>query len=224
MPVDLELSPLGSPLDSFLTPNQLRGLASCPYCGVSSPIMQSVWQTQQLAARGDQGKKSEWGAHQCTSCAGVVVVMGVAGKTRNVGSVPIARMFPAGRKASDKLPAIAATFLQQAFSTLHAPDAAAVMAGSAVDAMLKHLGLNDGSLYVRIDQAREKGLLTKGMADWAHSVRLGSNRPRHADVDNPHVSSEDAQRSVNFAEALGNFLFVLTAQIEEAAKAAGGGK
>lgn len=99
---------------------------------------------------------------------------------------------------------------------LHAPDAAAVMAGSAVDAMLKARGYQDGSLYARIDKAKIDALLTAGMADWAHSVRLGSNRPRHADMDSPHVSPADAKRSVEFAEALGNFLFVLTAQIEEA--------
>ncbi|KQS48252.1 hypothetical protein ASG20_14200 [Sphingomonas sp. Leaf198] len=107
-------------------------------------------------------------------------------------------------------------FLKQAFDTLHAPDAAAVMAGSAVDAMLKEHGYLEGSLYSRIDKAKTDALLTAGMADWAHSVRLGSNRPRHADMDSPHVSPADAKRSVDFAEALGNFLFVLTAQIEEA--------
>lgn len=82
--------------------------------------------------------------------------------------------------------------------------------------MLKARGYQDGSLYARIDKAKIDALLTAGMADWAHSVRLGSNRPRHADMDSPHVSPADAKRSVDFAEALGNFLFVLTAQIEEA--------
>jgi hypothetical protein len=54
------------------------------------------------------------------------------------------------------------------------------------------------------------------MADWAHEVRLGSNRPRHADEKRPHVSSEEAKQSVEFAEALGQFLFVLTARIDRA--------
>jgi Domain of unknown function (DUF4145) len=58
-----------------------------------------------------------------------------------------------------------------------------MVAGSAVDAMLKHHGYKDGSLYARIDEALKDNLLTKGMADWAHEVRLGSNRPRHADED-----------------------------------------
>lgn len=125
-------------------------------------------------------------------------------------------VFPTVQTVAAEIPPMAQRFLQQAMDTLHAPDAAAVMAGSAVDAMLKHSGYTDGSLYKRIDQAQTDGLLTKGMADWAHSVRLGSNRPRHADEDKPHVSPEEAKRSVRFAQSLGDFLFVLTAQIEDA--------
>lgn len=98
------------------------------------------------------------------------------------------------------------------------------MAASAVDAMLKALGYRDGSLYDRIDKAVADSVLTKGMADWAHSVRLGANRPRHADVEQPHLSADEARQSVEFTEALGSFLFVLKARIDRgiaAAKAVG---
>jgi hypothetical protein len=99
------------------------------------------------------------------------------------------------------------------------------MAGSAVDAMLKSLGYSEASLYSRIDKAVEDHKLTTEMGDWAHEVRLGSNRPRHADKDKPNVSADEAQQSVEFAEALGYFLFVLSSRIKkgtEAAKAASG--
>ena len=96
------------------------------------------------------------------------------------------------------------------------------MAGSAVDAMLKARGLETGNLYTRIDEALASNLLTKGMADWAHEVRLGSNRPRHADKERPHVSPEEAKQSVEFADALGNFLFVLTARVNRGLKEATG--
>jgi hypothetical protein len=124
-------------------------------------------------------------------------------------------MFPDAKAAHEDIPEPARTFLQQAYETLHAPDAAAVMAGSAVDAMLKANGLVEGTLYKRIDEALEKNLLTKGMADWAHEVRLGSNRPRHADAEKPHVSPDEAKQAVGFAEALGTFcLSSLLASIE----------
>jgi hypothetical protein len=133
---------------------------------------------------------------------------------------PVEEIFPPPKEAHEDIPEVARRFLQQAYDTLHAPDAAAVMAGSAVDAMLKARGLTEGSLYKRIDEALAANLLTQGMADWAHSVRLGSNRPRHADTENPHVSPEEARQSVEFAEALGSFLFVLTAKVERGLRAA----
>lgn len=139
---------------------------------------------------------------------------------QNNGQMPVLELFPDAKRAHDDIPQPARSFLQQAFETLHAPDAAAVMAGSAVDAMLKFHKLVDGSLYARIDEALKQHLLTEGMAKWAHSVRLGSNRPRHADAEKPHVSPDEAKQSVEFAEALGNFLFVLTAKIDRGIKAA----
>lgn len=97
------------------------------------------------------------------------------------------------------------------------------MAASAVDAMLKRSGYSDGSLYARIDQAVEAGTLTSGMAEWAHHVRLEANRPRHADEDDPHVSIEGAKAVVEFAEALGQFLFVFPERVRLAAELAGNG-
>ena len=137
-------------------------------------------------------------------------------------SVAFIGLFPDAKTAHEDIPEPARTFLQEAYETLHAPDAAAVMAGSAVDAMLKARGLETGNLYTRIDEALASNLLTKGMADWAHEVRLGSNRPRHADKERPHVSPEEAKQSVEFADALGNFLFVLTARVNRGLKEATG--
>ena len=137
-------------------------------------------------------------------------------------SVAFIGLFPDAKTAHEDIPEPARTFLQEAYETLHAPDAAAVMAGSAVDAMLKARGLETGNLYTRIDEALASNLLTKGMADWAHEVRLGSNRPRHADKERPHVSPEEAKQSVEFADALGNLLFVLTARVNRGLKEATG--
>ena len=157
-----------------------------------------------------------WGCFVCVSCGSVVTVAG----SPNGNLIDVSDIFPPPRAAHEDVPEPARTFLQQAYDTLHAPDAAAVMAGSAVDAMLKAKNYRDGSLYDRIDQSLADHVLTQGMADWANSVRLGSNRPRHADAEKPHVSPEEAKQSVEFAEALGNFLFVLTAKIQRGLEAA----
>jgi hypothetical protein len=140
----------------------------------------------------------------------------------NTGIAQIETLYPPAQTPADDLPPAARRFLQQAMETLHAPDAAAVMAGSAVDAMLKHLSFTEGSVYNRIEKAVEANVLTKSMGEWAHSVRLGSNRPRHADSEKPHVTPEEAAQSVEFATALGQFLFVLTARVERGIKQAKG--
>lgn len=194
--------------------SKLHGLRRCPYCSVATPNMNRVWSDT------PNGESEEvWAAYRCENCNSVTICVGDLSKSY----FTVDNFYPKTKKAHEDIPEVARKYLQQAYETLHAPDAAAVMAGSAVDAMLKACGLGEGSLYSRIDKALDQGILTQGMANWAHEVRLGSNRPRHADADKPHVSEEEAKRSVDFAEALGNFLFVLTARIERgitAAKAA----
>lgn len=143
------------------------------------------------------------------------------GKNGDASEEPVIYQYiPQARQAHEDIPVPARTYLEQAMSTLHAPDASAVMSGAAVDAMLKLLGYEKGSVYARIDQAMNDHKITQNMGEWAHSVRLGANRPRHADLDSPHVSAEEATQSLEFAEALTFFLFVLTKRIERGREAA----
>ena len=196
----------------------LNSLDKCPHCGVSSPYLPLQWFGKTVGTKFHLERN--WGVFCCNSCGGLITAASSnLGSSRNLTDW-LDVVFPAPATASGDIPVTARNFLQQAMDTIHAPDAAAVMAGSAVDAMLKAKNLFEGSLYSRIDQARDQGILTQGMADWAHQVRLGSNRPRHADSENPHVSLDEAKQSVDFAEALGNFLFVLTAKIERGLAAA----
>jgi Domain of unknown function (DUF4145) len=159
-----------------------------------------------------------WVVFSTTCCAGLLLAQGSEGD--NAPHASIETLYPAARSAAAEIPDPARRYLQQALETLHAPDAAAVMAGSAVDAMLKNFGLSKGSVYERIDQAVEQHILTPAMGEWAHEVRLGSNRPRHADTENPHVSPHQAQQSVEFTEALRHFLFVLSSRVKKGIEAA----
>lgn len=208
---------------SFMQPGQrireqLSGVSRCPHCGVADPVLAKVWKSEGCLPRATPGPVQVWAAYRCTTCGSVVLAKG---KDNDAAAVPeVAAIIPAPKTAHEDIPDPARTFLQQAYQTLRAPDAAAVMAGSAVDAMLKSLGYSEGSVYLRIDQAVEKHALTKAMGNWPHEVRLGSNRPRHADASRPHVSPDEAQQSVDFAEALGFFLFVLTNRIRRGMVAA----
>jgi len=88
-----------------------------------------------------------------------------------------------------------------------------MLAASCVDAMLKEKGLKDGSLYERIEQAATQHLITDDMAEWAHDIRLDANDERHSDEKSEMPSNLDAKRVVEFAEALGEILFVLPSRV-----------
>ena len=89
-----------------------------------------------------------------------------------------------------------------------------MLCASAVDAMLKAHEYTDGDLYNRIDKAKEDGLITEGVAGWAHAVRLDANVQRHADEGASLPDEEDAKRSLDFAMALGEILFVLPERVK----------
>jgi hypothetical protein len=89
-----------------------------------------------------------------------------------------------------------------------------MLAASAVDAMLKGNGYTEGTLYARIEKAAEDHLITAEMAKWAHEVRFDANDPRHADENAPLPDEAAAKKAVEFAQALGQFLFVLPARVQ----------
>lgn len=89
-----------------------------------------------------------------------------------------------------------------------------MLAASSVDAMLKAKGYKEGNLYTRIEEALEDHLITPEMADWAHEVRLDANDQRHDDEEAPLPEQSDAEKVIEFASALAQFLFVLPARIQ----------
>jgi hypothetical protein len=137
---------------------QLTGLTRCPHCGIASPYFTAAWASHGPTHRNDGGTRRNWASYCCNSCGSIVTV---CAELRPNHTVIVIGIYPDARTAHEDIPEPARTFLQQAFETLHAPDAAAMVAGSAVDAMLKRHGLEAGSLYSRIDEALEKNLLAR---------------------------------------------------------------
>ena len=133
-----------------------------------------------------------------------------------------ALVVPAPSEVDGAVPEPAKRYLQQAQEALHAPDGATMLAASAVDALLKAKGYVEGRLYDRINRAASDHVITEDMAAWAHHVRLEANDPRHADPLRPHATDAQAKQTVEFAEALAQFLFVLPARVARGVKAAGG--
>lgn len=126
----------------------------------------------------------------------------------------IIEQYPKLTTVDEAVPDRARQFLTQAINSLHSPAGAVMPTASAVDAMLKAKGYNEGSLYSRIDQAADKHLITAEMKTWAHEIRLDANDQRHADEGAPLPNEADARKAVEFAQALAQFLFVLPARVK----------
>jgi hypothetical protein len=118
------------------------------------------------------------------------------------------------KTVNDDIPEKPRKYLQQALNSLHAPAGAVMLAASAVDSMLRLKGYSDGSLYSRIEQAAKAHVITIDMAEWAHDVRLDANDQRHADDSASFPTEADASRSIDFASALAEILFVLPGRVQ----------
>jgi len=134
----------------------------------------------------------------------------------------ILQIFPVNESVDEAVPKTARSYLTQAMQSLHAPAGAVMLAASAVDAMLKEKNYKTGSLYGRIEKAASEHVITADMAKWAHEVRLDANDQRHVDEAAQLPTETDAKKCIDFAKALGEFMFVLPSRVErgiaEAAK------
>jgi DNA-directed RNA polymerase subunit RPC12/RpoP len=180
-------------------------LSRCPHCGVDRPSLNLVAQFETKNFQGNSARI--WNSYACTRCGGVISAWAIK------GSISICEMYPAPMDVDEAIPGRAKEYLEQAINSISAPAGAVMLAASSVDAMLKNKGLNDGSLYSRIEKAVTEHLITSEMGKWAHSVRLDANDQRHADNDAALPNENGAKKVIDFVQALGTFLFVLPARV-----------
>jgi Domain of unknown function (DUF4145) len=149
------------------------------------------------------GKRQTWGIYACSTCGKVVVAQG------DDVNEDVIEIYPTPKSVPTEIPDEPRRFLIDAITCLHAPSAAILCATSSIDAMLKEKGYQAGSLNDRIKEALASKLLTEEMGEWAHHIRLEANDQRHADPKASPPTREQAEKAVEFAEALADFLFIL---------------
>ena len=182
----------------------------CPHCGVALPRLTKL--SSDTTEAHDQTNRARWSTYVCRTCGGVVLTCTYAGESE------VCEIWPELKAVSDAIPERAAEYLRQAISSVHTAAGCVMLTASAVDSMLKAKGLTEGTLNTRIDKAADTHLITPEMADWAHEVRLDANDQRHADDSAPLPTKEDAERAIDFAQALAEFLFVLPARVKRGRK------
>jgi hypothetical protein len=197
-------------------PEVFGSLKYCPHCNSARPSLSRKFSLESPIQSELIGLPLHWAVYACTTCGLPISALykdnNYLGDNRHRHNY---RIFPSKWQPDEAIPDVPKKYLTQANATLGSPDASVVMSASAIDAMLKVKGLSEGSLYERIHQAVEKGILTNDMSKWAHLVRLNSNNPRHADIEKPNMSIGDARLSLDFAKALGEILFVLPSRMPE---------
>jgi hypothetical protein len=182
-------------------------LSRCPYCGIARPLLTARGTAPLLTTREDESERRYWRAYVCTTCGGVVIA------AAEYDNGPVTEHYPFRGDLSASIPERPREFLHQARESLAQPVGAVMLCGSAVDAMLKDKGFKDGTLFHRIDRAASDHLITPDIAKWAHQVRLDANDQRHADEAAPFPTVQDAQRSLGFALALAEVLYVIPARV-----------
>lgn len=189
-------------------------LNRCPHCKIANPNLVLFTQHQTL----DFGGKNRryWGMYDCKKCGGVVTAYSGAAKHE------IVNYFPKQQEVSDTLPLRAKEYLKQAIESLHAPSVAIMLAASSIDSMLKEKDYKDGKLFTRIKKAADEHVITQGMADWAHEVRMDANDQRHADEKVDLPTTKDAEKTIAFTQALAQFMFEIPAKIDKGIKDAKG--
>jgi len=187
-------------------------LDTCPHCGRANPTLTMVHQPYETWTH-DKGNPRWWSMYSCNTCGGMVVGGGPSLGSQRPYETPITEIYPARQPIADSIPQKPRELLRQAQNSLHAPAGAIMLSASAVDAMLKDKGYEEGSLYERIDKAAKDYLITDTMAKWAHQIRLDANAQRHADKEVGLPSKEDGRLTFDFAIALAEYLFVLPSRV-----------
>lgn len=192
-------------------------LERCPHCQVHRPQLLRRFNEQTVDYTGLV--KRQWSSYLCVTCGGVTIA------SAQQDGANVVQVFPlAPDEVDSAIPDKAREFLRQAKASLSQAAGAVMLAASSVDAMLKEKAYKQGSLYERIEQAAKDHLITEDMKKWAHQIRIDANDQRHADLAAALPTQEDARRCIDFAEALGEFLFVLPSRVTRGIQSSSGGQ
>ncbi|MDH4035192.1 MAG: DUF4145 domain-containing protein, partial [candidate division Zixibacteria bacterium] len=93
-------------------------------------------------------------------------------------------------------------------------DAAAVMARSALQIVLRGHGASGANLKQEIEDLANKGALPPIMKDWSEHVRDLGNESAHPKPDGPLTSPQDAKDIVSFLDYLLEYLYTLPHRIK----------
>jgi len=152
---------------------------------------------------------------KCTNCSNLIMVFWSAGdRIHDYKTVPWRIEIT---QAPTSWPAEVGRFWLQATRSIAASnwDAAALMARSALQAVMRDKEAKGKNLKEEIDHLAAEGLLPKVMNDWAHELRLLANTAAHPAPGDPQPTAQDVKLAMSFLNLLLRYLYDLPQSIEQ---------
>lgn len=122
-------------------------------------------------------------------------------------------------KEYQDVPANIASAASEAYAcfSINANRSAVLLARTTVEAIAKEHGITDGSLYHKIEQMQQDGIIPNTLRDEAHEIRLLGNDMAHGDLNVP-VDEQDAADILGFLDSLLDYVYQLPMAVQKRRK------
>lgn len=183
----------------------------CGFCGE-----EGNWELSHHQERANKdGKKLNYDTYKCVACGNLTMVFWSTG-----GSLHSYHQVPWPRRVTrfpEHWPAEVGRYWLQAQRSIDDGnwDAAALMARSSLQLLLRHEKAAGGTLVKEIDDLATKGLIPPVVKEWAHELRVLGNEAAHPQPGAKGVSEKDAKHAVKFLRVLLTLLQDLPDEIKQ---------
>jgi HEPN domain-containing protein len=182
----------------------------CGFCGEEGNFEREHRSTHTSKAR---NKSLHYDIYKCNGCGNLTAVLWASG-----GSVHDYYQLPPPVRTKTfpkHWPADVGRYWLQAKRSLESEnwDAAAVMAGSALQLLLRRQNAVGGTLLKEIDDLAQKGSIPPIVREWAHELRILRNDAAHPTPDSNGTQEKDAKQVVRFLRTLLTLLVDLPDEI-----------
>ena len=164
----------------------------------------------------NSGKILNFDTYKCENCAGYVMVIWSANRSRSIHDYYVLPYPLETTKYPEHWPDEIGRYWLQARRNIQSEnwDAAAIMARSALQAALRDKNANGSTLKQEIDDLAAKGILAPIMKEWANQIRLLGNESAHP---NPAqvIDPQDARDIMEFLNFLLEYLYTFPYKIQQ---------
>lgn len=189
----------------------------CPFCAEKGNF-ELVFHAEKK--KPNSRKKLNFDVYKCGNCAGFVHVFWSASEhpgSQGLHSYKVLP-WPLGKiEAPEHWPEAVKRYWKQAHDTIKGEnwDAAAVMAGSALQAALRDYGAKGKNLKEEIECLAEKGVLPTIMKEWSSELRFLRNNSAHPKKNQTELNPQDVEDVIEFLDYFLRYLYDLPKQINE---------